>query len=193
MKSFAILVSALISANWVFAQSPAVSPAPPLPLSSVAKASEAEAWQAIFSVIQHPRCMNCHTVTEYPRQGDLRLRHQQWVIRGAKNQGATTLPCAACHQSSNTADGRVPGAPAWHLAPLSMGWENLNSSQLCAAIKDKKKNGDRDLASLEKHMTSDPLVQWAWSPGARQAPALAQRAFHEAVRRWVAGGAICPS
>jgi hypothetical protein len=32
-------------------------------------------------VPRHPRCMNCHTVTEFPRQGNDRHRHQQMVAR----------------------------------------------------------------------------------------------------------------
>jgi hypothetical protein len=182
MKSLYLLVFAATFLSPVFSQ-----PKSPLPIAS------ASDWDAIRSVIQHPRCMNCHTVTEFPRQGDQRYRHQQLVIRGEKNGGAPTLSCSACHQSSNSADGQVPGAPLWHLAPLSMGWENLTSVQLCQAIKDKSKNGDRDLAALEKQMTSDPLVQWAWQPGARQAPSIDQKSFHDAVRRWVATGASCPA
>lgn len=27
------------------------------------------AWQQIYSVLTHPRCINCHTATNYPQQG----------------------------------------------------------------------------------------------------------------------------
>ncbi len=33
-------------------------------------------WTEVASVLRHPRCMNCHTFTEFPRQGDDRHRHQ---------------------------------------------------------------------------------------------------------------------
>jgi hypothetical protein len=136
--------------------------------------------------------MNCHTVTNFPRQGDDRHRHQQLVMRGPKGTGAATLQCAACHQSGNSYDGNVPGAPNWHLAPLSMGWEGLNDSQLCRALKDLTKNGNRDLPALADHMIREALVQWAWAPGARAAPPVTQTAFHAAVQRWVSGGGACP-
>ena len=149
-------------------------------------------WPEVASVLRHPRCMNCHTVTEFPRQGDDRHRHQQLVMRGADGAGAATLRCAACHQGANMADGKVPGAPNWHLAPLSMGWEGLDDARLCEVLKDRSKNGDRDLPKLSEHMTADPLVQWAWTPGARLPPTGGQADVHAAVRRWIKAGAACP-
>ncbi|MEO6410024.1 MAG: hypothetical protein ABIO45_14895 [Burkholderiaceae bacterium] len=149
-------------------------------------------WREMASVLRHPRCMNCHTFTEFPRQGDDRHRHQQLVMRGPDNRGAPTLHCAACHQTSNIADGRVPGAPNWHLAPLSMGWEGLSDARLCEVLKDRRKNGDRNLQALSDHMTEDALVQWAWSPGLRLPPTVPQAQFHAAVQRWVGSGGPCP-
>ncbi len=174
----------LMLADSALAQAPAVA-------ASTARAS-ADGWPEIARVLRHPRCMNCHTVTEFPRQGDDRHRHQQLVMRGPDNHGAPTLRCSACHQGSNVADGKVPGAPNWHLAPLAMGWEGLDDARLCAALKDPRRNGDRDLPALSHHMTDDALVQWAWRPGARVAPDVAQADFHAAVRRWVAAGGPCP-
>ena len=155
-------------------------------------ASDPPGWREMASVLRHPRCMNCHTFTEFPRQGDDRHRHQQHVLRGPDNHGAPTLHCTACHQTVNMADGRVPGAPNWHLAPLSMGWEGLSDAQLCEVLKDRRKNGDRDLQALSDHMTGDALVQWAWSPGRRLPPSVSQADFHSAVRRWAASGGACP-
>lgn len=155
-------------------------------------ALDASSWPPVASVLRHPRCMNCHPAGDFPRQGDDRHRHQQLVMRGAADSGVSTLQCAACHQTKNSDDGKVPGAPKWHLAPLSMAWENLNDPQLCAALKDTAKNGNRSVEALVDHMTADPLVQWAWAPGARVPPALPQADFHAAVRRWAAAGAPCP-
>ena len=28
------------------------------------------AWGQVYSVLTHPRCINCHTATDYPQQGD---------------------------------------------------------------------------------------------------------------------------
>jgi hypothetical protein len=87
----------------------------------------------------------------------------------------------------------VPGAPKWGLAPLSMGWEGLSVADLCKVLKDPKKNGGRSVDDLVKHMTEDPLVQWAWHPGnARRTPPIGQDPFHDLVRQWAASGADCP-
>ena len=33
------------------------------------------AWEQVYSVLIHPRCINCHTASNYPQQGDDRRRH----------------------------------------------------------------------------------------------------------------------
>tara|TARA_R110002167_G_scaffold182220_2_gene382544 strand:- start:96 stop:647 length:552 start_codon:yes stop_codon:yes gene_type:complete len=146
----------------------------------------------LFEVLSHPRCMNCHTKTDFPRQGDERRRHDQLVVRGEDNHGAPTLQCSACHQDENVADGEVPGAPHWGLAPLSMAWEDLSAGQLCTVLKDTTKNGNRSLEDLFHHMTEDALVLWAWMPGAtRSTPPLSKSEFAEALRAWVNAGGPC--
>ena len=131
-------------------------------------------FKQMAEVLRHPRCMNCHTFTDFPRQGDDRHRHVQMVMRGPNNSGFPTLQCSACHQTTNVADGAVPGAPNWHLAPLSMGWEGLSDNALCRVLKDTRKNGGKSIDALVHHMTDDPLVQWAWSSGGRVSPPLAE-------------------
>lgn len=166
---------------------------PPLPMDHPEVERSALTFRQMAEVLRHPRCMNCHTVTQFPRQGDDRHRHQQLVMRGPNNHGATAMRCANCHQATNSVDGRVPGAPNWHLAPLSMGWEDLKGDQqLCHAIKDTRKNGGRDVHALVEHLTSDPLVQWAWTPGLRSPPPISQADFHVLARLWLGTGAACP-
>lgn len=149
-------------------------------------------FQPLYEVLTHPRCMNCHTVTDFPRQGDERRRHDQLVVRGADNHGAPTLQCSACHQDENVADDAVPGAPHWALAPLSMGWEGLDERGLCNALKDTSKNGNRSLEDLFEHMTKDELVLWGWTPGGnRTTPPLGRSAFEEALKAWVDAGGPC--
>ncbi|HEV3010674.1 MAG TPA: hypothetical protein VGX52_16725 [Burkholderiales bacterium] len=155
--------------------------------------ASAKAFKGIAEVLRHPRCMNCHTVTDFPRQGDERRRHHQMVTRGEADKGAPTMQCSNCHQETNSPDGRVPGAHNWHLAPLSMAWEHLPTDKaLCEAFVDKKKNGSRDIAAIVHHLTSDPLVQWAWAPGARKPPHISQQEFHALARRWAETGGACP-
>ena len=153
----------------------------------------AKLFKRIAEVLRHPRCMNCHTVTDFPRQGDTRHRHQQLVMRGSDGRGTPAMRCSNCHQEHNSTDGSVPGAHNWHLAPLSMAWEHLKTDKaLCEAFVDARLNGGRDIAAIAQHMTTDPLVQWAWTPGARKPPPIGQQEFHALVRRWAATGGACP-
>ncbi|MBX3159690.1 MAG: hypothetical protein KF773_27215 [Deltaproteobacteria bacterium] len=113
------------------------------------------------------------------------------------------LTCAGCHPQANADATGVPGAPDWHLAPLSMQWQDasdtpLASGEVCRAVVDRSKNNNLDGAGLVKHVAEDALVLWAWSPGvrtdgtARSAPPLTHDAFVRATRRWVEGGTPCP-
>lgn len=149
-------------------------------------------FEPIYAVLTHPRCLNCHTKTDFPRQGDERRRHDQLVMRGPEDHGAPTLQCSACHQERNTEDGAVPGAPHWGLAPLSMAWEDLDARALCEVLKDRRLNGDRSLSELLDHMTADPLVLWGWAPGGvRTRPPLEHGAFVQALNQWIGQGALC--
>ena len=150
-------------------------------------------FNGIARVLDSPRCLNCHTVTDFPRQGDDRHPHRMNVSRGPDNHGAPGLQCSTCHTTMNQPGSGVPGAPHWGLAPLSMGWEGLSPRDLCAVLKDPARNGHRSIDDLVRHMTADPLVQWAWTPGeGRTTPPLSQSDFHSLVRHWASQGAQCP-
>ena len=49
------------------------------------------AWDQVYSVLMSPRCINCHTATNYPQQGDDRHRHFANVIRGPGGIGVPGL------------------------------------------------------------------------------------------------------
>ncbi|MES2071150.1 MAG: hypothetical protein V4488_12435 [Pseudomonadota bacterium] len=150
-------------------------------------------FRKMATVLMHPRCLNCHTSVDFPKQGDDRHAHRLGIIRGTNGNGAIGMQCATCHQSTNNSASKVPGAPNWHLAPSSMAWEKLSVSDLCHTLKDRSKNGGRDVNAIVEHMTQDKLVQWAWSPGEqRTTPPLMQSEFHDLVRSWAALGAACP-
>jgi hypothetical protein len=91
------------------------------------------AWQQVYSVLTHPRCISCHTATNYPQQGDDRHRHLFNVVRGPGDKGVPGLNCATCHQGANADSTGVPGAHDWHLAPLSMKWQDTNDKIPCRA------------------------------------------------------------
>lgn len=171
--------------------------------TATSRADGLAAWQQVYSVLTHPRCINCHTATNYPQQGDDRHRHFANVIRGQLGTGVPALRCIACHQSANADSTGVPGAHNWHLAPLSMRWQDTNdkvlsSSEVCAALTDKTKNHGLDGPGLIKHHTEEPLVLWAFHPGRsidgtmRTPPPLTHDEFVEATRKWVATGMPCP-
>jgi len=162
------------------------------------------AWDSVYSVLTSPRCINCHTATNYPQQGDERRRHFANVIRGPEGKGVTGLNCVSCHQTENADATGVPGAHGWHLAPLSMRWQDTNdlelsSAAVCRALTDRAKNHGLDGAGLLKHHDEEPLVRWAWNPGrrpdgtARSVPPLTHAQFVGATRSWVTAGSPCPN
>jgi len=163
------------------------------------RAAGLAAWKQVYSVLTHPRCINCHTATDHPDQGDDRHRHAFNVVRGPDGKGVPGLNCVTCHQSANS-DAGVPGAPGWHLAPLSMRWQDLNgqifsSAQVCKSLT---KNGNLDGPDLLKHHNEAALVLWAFHPGhfpsgnAFSQPPLTHEEFVTATRIWVEAGTPCP-
>jgi hypothetical protein len=144
-------------------------------------------------VFAHPRCMNCHPAGDSPTQTERMQPHLPLVVRGADGHGAPGMMCATCHHAANYDIAGVPGHADWHLAPLPMGWQGRSLPQICEQIKDRARNGGRDMAALVRHMAEDALVGWAWSPGAGRAPAPGTQAeFGALVRAWAAAGGDCP-
>lgn len=157
-----------------------------------------EQFEKIAAVLTHPRCLNCHTTTGFPKQGNDRHRHGLNVARGLDGRGAIGLPCATCHGRKNNAASGVPGADEdWHLAPLSMGWEGLTNAELCRTLKDTSKNGGRSGDKIIEHLDSN-LVRWAWNPGAnsrgaqRDTPPGSHEILVQLMQYWIKTGAACP-
>src|SRR2546428_11764181 len=132
--------------------------------------------------------------TSPPGRSDAGSGNKPPVVRGEDGHGAPTLPCQTCHQATNTADGSVPGAPNWHLAPLCMKWEGLTKQQICEEMKDPARNGGRRTGeAVIEHMKGDALVLWAWTPGAgRTTPPISHEQFVKALEAWVKAGMPCP-
>jgi mono/diheme cytochrome c family protein len=192
--SFVVLVGC---AAWSTAPSGAVAQ---VVTPKEAATSGLAAWQQIYSVLTHPRCIDCHTATNYPQQGDDRHRHLFNVVRGPGGKGVAGLNCATCHQSANADSTGVPGAYNWHLAPLSMKWQDvhdtiLSSAEVCRSLIDSAKH---DHLNLLKHHEQEPLVLWAFQPGrrrdgtARSLPPLTHAEFVAATRTWIETGMPCP-
>ncbi len=191
-SSFALCAGALWLSHPVDAAQPMNAPHTNAPVSG-----DGTLFTALVPVLRHPRCMNCHSKGDYPRQGDDSHRHTMDVRRGPAGMGATAEKCGTCHQDHNLWDAHLPpGAPAWHLPPPSMPmiWEGLTDAQLCESIKDPKQNRGRNLDQLVEHLTEDKLVAWGWNPGIGRTPVpIPHDEFSAKVKAWRAAGAPCPA
>lgn len=160
----------------------------------IAPAKASQLFSPVAAVLRHPRCMNCHPRDDRPRQGDDRHPHLQNIVRGDDNLGFVNGRCTACHRDENSQHSGVPGAPTWHLAPLSMGWQGLGDAELCSTLIDKEKNGGKDIAALVEHMAKDPLVLWGWTPGGDRTPVSTPHPqFVKELTAWADAGAPCPT
>ena len=158
-------------------------------------AVSARAFESIVPVLRHPRCMNCHSKGDSPRQGDDSHTHTMKVRRGADGNGIAGAKCSSCHQQENLVGRHMPpGAAGWHLPPpeMPMIWEGLTDRQLCELLKDPAQNGGRDVDQIVEHMKT-PLVQWGWNPGEGRTPiGVARDEFLKSVTEWARQGAACP-
>ena len=174
---------------------PTAAPAAPPP-SAEAVAAAQRAFVEVASVLQSPRCRNCHPAGDAPLQTDAGRPHAMNISRTSVLAG---LPCSTCHQERNSEAiglaGGPPGAPHWGLPPAEtpMVFEGLTVRALCEQLKDPARNGKRSLAALHEHVTSDALVLWGWAPGGkRTVPPLSHERFVAAFATWVAGNGACP-
>jgi hypothetical protein len=154
----------------------------------------AAAFREVAKVLNHPRCMNCHTTVAWPTQGDDRHRHTFNIVRGADGGGPPGMRCTTCHQDKNQDSMNIPGAKNWHMAPVSMGWTGLTPAQICKALLDPAKNGALTGEKVIHHLKADPLVLWAWAPGGkRTTPQMPHAKFVAAAETWIKKGAECPA
>ena len=153
------------------------------------------AFEAMIPVLRHPRCMNCHSNGDFPRQGDDSHPHIMDVRRGPDGHGVNGVKCSTCHQDHNLPGIHTPpGAADWRLPSptMPMIWEGLSDHQLCQLFKDPKRNGHRTVAQIVEHMHT-PLVLWGWHPGEGRTPIpYSENRFLENVRLWANNGAACP-
>jgi hypothetical protein len=159
-----------------------------------------QAFEVVRSVLQHPRCQNCHIPNDAPLQFDRGIPHAINVKRGPHGMGATAMECSVCHGQQNLPESYgphvPPGAPNWRLPPpeTRMVFIDLTPVQLCAAIKDRGKTGGKDLPAMLAHNRDDKLVAWGWDPGQGRAPVPVPRErFVAAFQEWMDLGAPCPA
>lgn len=169
-----------------------------------ASATEAEAARGafllVYEVFQHPRCVNCHPVGDRPLQTDRGVPHTMNVQRGPDGKGRAGMRCESCHQERPLAGAHLPPGvphvepfPQWQLAPIEMAIEGRSAGELCRQLKDPKQTGGLRLEDMLFHLDEDPLVLWAFDPGAGRTPIrIGHDAFMRAARTWAKSGAPCP-
>ena len=158
-----------------------------------------EVWNKIYEVFSHPRCANCHVgpdnvpIWSGPSYGPTRP-HAMNINGGASRSGAEHIACNSCHTHHNSQlPHGPPGAAVWLLPPVSMQWFDKSSAEICAQIKDPKRNGNRTIAKVEAHIDHDALVHWGWAPGPGREPAPFSAAqLFGFIKQWDAAGAPCP-
>ncbi|SEL75261.1 hypothetical protein SAMN04488505_1021020 [Chitinophaga rupis] len=155
-----------------------------------------KAFLAAYSVLMHPRCMNCHPSGEAPLQGDDSHVHTMNVQRGHDGKGLYALKCSNCHQPKNTPGLHMPpGNPKWHLPPadMKMVFQGKSPRELAAQLLDPEQNGHKTKAQLIAHVTSDSLVLGGWNPGdGRTLPPLSHAEFARQFKMWIDKGAFLP-
>ena len=190
-----LIVAGIAGAMWFSLSMGAAEPPLPKALPG-ATAGNGALFTAFVPVLRHPRCMNCHSQGDFPRQGDDSHRHTMNVRRGPDGHGVSAEKCSTCHQDHNLAGAHLPpGAPHWALPPVNMPmiWQGLSDAQLCQAIKDPKQNRGRNLDQLVEHLTEDKMVMWGWDPGEGRTPVpMPHDEFSAKVKQWQAAGAPCP-
>ncbi|HEY6928844.1 MAG TPA: hypothetical protein VJA66_04130 [Thermoanaerobaculia bacterium] len=166
--------------------------------TGVSKEDGIAAFETVKTVLQHPRCQNCHIPGDAPLQFDQGLPHAMSVVRGPDGNGAPGLACGTCHGDANPPAAwgahMPPGAPTWSLptARHRMVFIGLSSGDLCRSLKDKSNNGGRDFEALIRHVSEDELVGWGWHPGVGRAPVpIPREEFVAKFKEWIAAGAPC--
>ncbi|HET8564465.1 MAG TPA: hypothetical protein VFM35_11375 [Candidatus Binatia bacterium] len=189
-----ILAGAMAISRWISA---AESQAATTTAPAVSPTQDGALFTAFVSVLRHPRCMNCHSQSDFPRQGDDGHPHAMDVRRGPDGHGVTAQKCSTCHQDHNLAGANMPpGAPHWGLPPpnIPMIWQDLTDAQICRSIKNPKENKNRNVDQLVEHFAKDELVAWGWNPGEGRNPIPMPRdEFVAKVKQWQAAGAPCPA
>ena len=79
-----------------------------------------------------------------------------------------------------------------------MAWEGKTAAELCRALTDRDRNGNRNLQATVEHLTEDKLVAWGWEPGIdvhgqpREAVPVPKEEFDRIVVEWAKTGGQCP-
>lgn len=172
----------------------AYSKEPASELSPAELSAAHSAFDVVYDVLQHPRCLNCHPTGDRPLQFDTHTPHAMNVVRGDDDRGVAGMRCESCHGKSNPTSPHLPPgvSTGWRLAPKSMAFEGLSPNELARMLADEDR-AHLSLDELVEHVAHDPLVQWGWNPGPGREPVpVAHDEFVTAFRTWIEAGAPAP-
>lgn len=154
------------------------------------------AFEKVYDVLMHPRCMNCHPSGDIPLQGDNSQLHTMLPERGQDGRGILTMQCASCHADQGVpGDHTPPGNPSWHLPPadMKMVFQGKSAHELALQLVNPNKNGHKDMKALREHAV-DTLVKSGWNMGGeRELPPLTYEQFKEVWYTWIDNGAYAPT
>lgn len=154
------------------------------------------AFEKVYTVLMHPRCMNCHPSGDIPLQGDDSHIHNMLPQRGPDGKGITTMKCANCHAATGVSGAATPpGNPMWHLPPanMKMVFQGRSPRELALQLVNPETNGHKSLAEL-RHHAEDTLVKTGWHMGGdRTLPPMSYNEFKEAWYAWIDHGAWAPA
>ena len=154
------------------------------------------AFQEVYKVLTHPRCMNCHPAGNIPLQNDDSHIHTMNPKRGKDGHGLYAMKCTNCHQPENSPGVHTPpGNPKWALPPadMKMVFQNKSAHELAVQIMDYNRNGHKNEEQLLEH-ARDTLVKWGWTPGeGRTLPPLSYDEFVKQWDTWINTGGYAPA
>lgn len=178
-----------------------------LPTGSVSRTEGLKAWKRIEAVVTHPRCANCHVdakaIPIWTPAGEGKNRpHGMNIHAGNSRIGAEAVRCSTCHMTSTQPNDPAP-APLragidWQLAPVEFIWFGKSGAEICAQLKDSKRNGGRNVVGLLEHLRHDEslsgFIPRAWKPGeGRTTPPGSFELHVKDMAMWGAAGQPCPN
>ena len=182
--------------------SPTPSPISAMPETKPSATPDEEvakkAFLAAYTVLLHPRCVNCHSAGNVPTQGDESTAHKgEKLQRGPDGRGVAPFKCTLCHKAANKDTGPIlaPGVPDWRMPSqaMPMVFAKRTAAELCVQLKDLTQTGGRTPAMIVEHVKKDALVTWGWNPGLKRTkPPLSHEDFVKQMEGWANNGAACP-
>ncbi|MGA2921529.1 MAG: hypothetical protein ABSE28_10515 [Candidatus Sulfotelmatobacter sp.] len=138
MKRLRVVLCSLLLCGFAGAlwfSRPVVAAEPATPKAAAASSDDGALFTALVPVLRHPRCMNCHSQGDYPRQGDDGHPHTMNVRRGSVGFGATSEKCNTCHQDHNLAGTHLPPGAPGRAATAAEHADDLAGPDGCTALR----------------------------------------------------------